>query len=89
MNWKGWGRKWPDIAKGIIPASAYMDGGKTLKPSVRMKTTIFWDMTPCSPLKVSRRFLLWLFFDPEDGDDMFLRNVRLLSTHYTALHPKR
>jgi hypothetical protein len=21
-----------------------------------MKTTIFWDMTPCSPLKINRRF---------------------------------
>jgi hypothetical protein len=24
--------------------------------AVVMKTTIFWDITPCSPLKVSRRF---------------------------------
>jgi hypothetical protein len=45
-------------------------------------------MTPCSPLNVNRQetsvkadgkqicgFLLGLFFDPEDGGDMFLRNV--------------
>jgi hypothetical protein len=73
-----------------------------------MKSTIFWDITPCNPLKVNRRFggtyclhlqgrkisrarnqlesrlvtycdagfLLSLhIFDPEDGGDMFLRNV--------------
>jgi hypothetical protein len=57
-----------------------------------MKSTIFRDITPCSPFKVNRRFggtyrlhllatcfhagfLLILFFDPEDGGDMLLRNV--------------
>jgi hypothetical protein len=29
-------------------------------------------------------FLLRLFFDPADGDGMFFRNVRYLSTDYTA-----
>jgi hypothetical protein len=74
--------------------------------AVVMKSIVFWDMTPCSPLSVNRRFgrtyrshlqgrrnkfnkkpaskqvasyLLvscWTyFFDPEDGGDMFLRNV--------------
>jgi hypothetical protein len=53
-----------------------------------MKSSVFWDVTPCSPLKANRRFegkyflqlatcfqagfLLGLFFDPEDGGDMFL-----------------
>jgi hypothetical protein len=32
-------------------------------------------------------FLLELFFDPEDGGDMFLRNVGCNSTDYTASHP--
>jgi hypothetical protein len=27
--------------------------------------------------------------DPEDGGDMFLRNVCLLSTDYTAFYPRR
>jgi hypothetical protein len=26
------------------------------RPSLLLKSTIFWDITPCSPLKVSRRF---------------------------------
>jgi hypothetical protein len=53
-----------------------------------MKSTLFWDITSCSPLKVNRRLLrlpifhaailLGLFFDPEDESDMFLRNVGLL-----------
>jgi hypothetical protein len=66
-----------------------------------MKSSVFWDITQCSPLKVHRRFggtchlhlqgqiisqaryqvvacfhagfLHGLFFDPEDGGDMFLR----------------
>jgi hypothetical protein len=37
--------------------------------AVVMKSTVFWDIMPCSPLRVNRRF------DPEDGGDMFLRNV--------------
>jgi hypothetical protein len=51
-----------------------------------MKTTVFWDVTLCSPLKVNRRFvgiyrrvfatcyhpgILLGFFDPKDGGDMF------------------
>jgi hypothetical protein len=54
-----------------------------------MKSFVSWGITPCNPLKVNRHFggteaachlfdagfLLGLFFDPEDGGDMFLRNV--------------
>jgi ribosome maturation factor RimP len=68
--------------------------------AVVMKSNVFWDIMPCSPLKVNRRFggisppssgsknkpallatsfhsgiLLGIFFDHEDGGDMFLRNV--------------
>jgi hypothetical protein len=32
-------------------------------------------------------FLFGLFFDPEDGEDIFLRNVGWLSMDYAALHP--
>jgi hypothetical protein len=34
-------------------------------------------------------FLLGLFLYPEDRGDMFLRNVGLLSTDYTALYSRR
>jgi hypothetical protein len=52
-----------------------------------LKSTIFWDITPCRPLKVNdvsedllatyfhAGFFLGLIFGPEDGGDMFLRNV--------------
>jgi hypothetical protein len=33
-------------------------------------------------------FLLALFFGPEGGGDMFLRNVGWLSMDYTALYPR-
>jgi hypothetical protein len=92
-----------------------------------LKSTIVWDITPWSPLKVNRSFggtyrlhlqgrrisrgrnqpesrwqweallakwfhagfFLGLFFDLEDGGDMFLRNFGSLSTDYTALYPRR
>jgi hypothetical protein len=34
-------------------------------------------------------FSLSLFFDPEDGGDIFLRNVGGHSTDYTAYYPRR
>jgi hypothetical protein len=58
-----------------------------------MKSSLSWDIAPCSPLKVNRRFvgtyhhhlhvccllhvgfLLGLFFKPEDGSNIIIRNV--------------
>jgi hypothetical protein len=33
--------------------------------------------------------MLGSFFDPEDKEDTFLRNVVRLSTDYAALYPRR
>jgi hypothetical protein len=70
-------------------------------------STTFWDISPCSPLKINRRFekhiastfrveefcfyfrtLLGLFIDPEDGGDIFLRNIYWVSADYTALYSR-
>jgi hypothetical protein len=61
----------------------------------------FWDITPCIPFEsqrwkqavgsshlLSSAILLGLFLDPEEGGDMFLRNVGRLSTDYNALYPR-
>jgi hypothetical protein len=37
--------------------------------------------------RVSAGFLFRLLFDPEDGDDIFLRNIGF-SPNYTALQPR-
>jgi hypothetical protein len=33
--------------------------------------------------------LLVLYFDPEDGGGIFLRNIGSLSKHYVHLYPRR
>jgi hypothetical protein len=63
----------------------------------RFKSTIFWDITPCSPLKVNRRFGEIYCLDLQGRrisrastvGDMFLRNVGRLFAEYTALYPRR
>jgi hypothetical protein len=53
---------------------------------------------PCSSLNVRLLCLLpashagllfGLFFDPDDGGNMFLRNVRWVLANYTALYRQR
>jgi hypothetical protein len=70
-----------------------------------MRSSIFWDITPCSPLKVNRRLGITSRRHRQirrrrqarnlherrwqNGGDMFLRNVGWLSTDYTTLYPRR
>jgi hypothetical protein len=97
------------LSRRILPEPCILSVGSEVLTAVAMKTTIFWPITPCSPLKVSRRFrgtyrlhlqgqrisrarnqresrrqaavfcdvsfLVDLFFDPEYGGYIFLRNV--------------
>jgi hypothetical protein len=69
---------------------------------VVVKSSNFWDIMPCSPLKINWHLgetcrllpascclLLGLLFNPEDGSDTFLKNVGWLSTDYVALYHKR
>jgi hypothetical protein len=42
--------------------------------AVAMKSSTFWDITPCSRALLAACFFLALLFSPEDGGDMFLRN---------------
>jgi hypothetical protein len=50
----------------------YFCVGFEVLTAVVMRSTIFWDIRPCYLL--SRSFLLGLFFDTEDGGDMYFRN---------------
>jgi hypothetical protein len=45
----------PLIMLYIITAIKHIEEFEVLA-AVVMKSTIFWDITPCSPLKVNRRF---------------------------------
>jgi hypothetical protein len=57
-----------------------------------MKNSIFWGITPCSPLKanqVRNHYEAGCKQNPEDGGDIFLRNVGLLLVDYAALYPSR
>jgi hypothetical protein len=67
-----------------------------------VKNSLFWDMTPRSPLKVNRLFggtncsyylldagLFGSFFNPEDSGDTFLRNSGCLVGDYTSLYLRR
>jgi hypothetical protein len=93
-----------------VPVTTYLTVTHPLKgfevlKAVIVKCSVFWDVTPCSPFKVNRRFggkycillhgrrisharnqseacyllhagfLLGLFFDPNDGGDIFLRKI--------------
>jgi hypothetical protein len=54
---------------------------------IDVKSTIFWDITPCNPLKVDRRFggTYPLYLQVEDEGGIFLRNLVPHIPHYTTV----
>jgi hypothetical protein len=46
-------------------------GGFVVPRALIMKNSFFWDIPPCRKAV----FLLALLFDPEDGADIFIRNM--------------
>jgi hypothetical protein len=78
------------LIRVIYRSQEFLDilGFDVLTPVV-MRSSIFWDITPCSPLTVNRSFgkllatcfvlyfffLLGLILELEDGGHMFLRKV--------------
>jgi hypothetical protein len=62
--------------------------GFQILTSLVTRSSIFWDITPCSEPTCFIWYLLALLFDPEDGVDLFFRNFYCLSSGYTALYPR-
>jgi hypothetical protein len=58
------------------------------QPTKLRWSTVFWDVTPCSPAEV-QDCLLGLLFDPEDGDVTFLQTVGGPQPEYTPSHSAR
>jgi hypothetical protein len=54
-----------------------------VKAGGKQSNRIILSLTPALTLVPSSEY----FFDPEDGGNMFLRIVSLLSTEFTALYP--
>jgi hypothetical protein len=78
-----------------------LETGLDVHIAVVMKNSVFLDIMLFNPLKANgglgrtcplhlhAAILLALFFDPEDGADMFFRKVGWLPTNYTVLYPRR
>jgi hypothetical protein len=66
-----------------------VSGGFKVFTAVVMKSSIFWDILPCSLVKVNQYFLCGLQFNHEYGGNMFLWNVSWLSSDYMALYCRR
>jgi hypothetical protein len=52
------------------------------------------NVTPCSLVDIHRHleetyFLLKIFYDPEDGGNMYFRNVSGILPDYMAFHPRK
>jgi hypothetical protein len=88
------------LTSGALFRTYFLFVGFEVPTAMDTKNTILWDITLCRPSRVNRcfcsfatcfqaGFFLSLFFDPEDGGDMYLRNVGWLYTDYTMLYHRR
>jgi hypothetical protein len=63
-----------------------------LRRNYRFQNMLTWNRKECIKSSacylLHAEFLRGLFFHPEDGGDMFLRNVCCLAMEYTALCPR-
>jgi hypothetical protein len=75
------------ISWDITPCSPLI-GNWRFEGTFRVHLEVEEEAKEETSMKQVADFLLALFFDPEDGGDMFLRNISWLITRYTTLHPK-
>jgi hypothetical protein len=68
----------PTFQRNISPPSSGSKSKPSKKPAWKWMATCF-----------HTGFLLGLFFNHEDGGDIFLQNISWLSIDYTALYPRR
>jgi hypothetical protein len=55
--------------------NVFVHVGFEVLPEVVMRSTIFWDIKALIAICFHAGFLLGLFFDSEDGGDMFLQKI--------------
>jgi hypothetical protein len=91
-------RKWPSwppchVVSGdlVIKTHAFTDLGNRIRQMIRSILDMWWEiqLNTLQSLCFHAGLVLSLLFDPEDGGEMFLRNVGWLSTDYTALYLRR
>jgi hypothetical protein len=91
--------KWQLPSKLLYIQYRHVYPESMIKINLRFSQRWLWrlycplDVTPCSPIEVHQGFRVIycpsLLFDPENGGNMFLRNVGWLSADYTTLNHRR
>jgi hypothetical protein len=72
---------------GLKVLSTWLCFGFQILTLATVKKAVFWVLTPCTS-ETAWSLLLGLIFNPEDGSDIFLRNVWLY-LNYMASEPRR